>query len=238
MVDNPTTDREKAFAEHTDQIANLRSFASLLGEKSGLLLDPEGKTFFLMDIVVERFIPWIEIAGVMRGAGAGLLSRADATQLQGVSLLALSKQLDGQTRVIQEKLDALKRAGESSPVEWDAAVLASNAFTAEVNKAFGNGVPKGDSASFFALGTQAIEADRAFQKVVSDRADCAVGTKKGTCRAIANRQFRYCRDWDPLHGLCTGVFQHWNLAQYPRTAHSHDAWYTRQPCSYGHHARE
>jgi hypothetical protein len=39
MVDNPTTDREKAFAEHTDQIANLRSFASLLGEKSGLLLD-------------------------------------------------------------------------------------------------------------------------------------------------------------------------------------------------------
>jgi len=169
MVDNPTTDREKAFAEHTDQIANLRSFASLLGEKSGLLLDPEGKTFFLMDIVVERFIPWIEIAGVMRGAGAGLLSRADATQLQGVSLLALSKQLDGQTRVIQEKLDALKRAGESSPVEWDAAVLASNAFTAEVNKAFGNGVPKGDSASFFALGTQAIEADRAFQKVVSDR---------------------------------------------------------------------
>ncbi len=170
--DEAGQDRANVFAAHTAQVESLRQLASFAGETSGLLLDPEAGTFFLMDVVVERFIPWIEVAGVLRGAGAGLLSRTDATEGERANLLALARQLDTQTAYILEKLDALKRAGEPVPKGWDEALSASSAFSERARSAFGgvsDPAAKGDVAAYFAQGTQAIEAALVFQKSSASR---------------------------------------------------------------------
>ena len=172
MQDEAGQDRAMVFAAHTAQIEGLRQLASYAGETSGLLLDPQAGTFFLMDVVVERFIPWIEMTGVLRGAGAGLLSRTDATDAERAALVALARQLDGQTAYIREKLDALKRAGEPAPKGWDDALSASAAFSDRVRTAFasgGNTAAKGDAAGYFAQGSQAIEAAMVFHKASAGR---------------------------------------------------------------------
>ena len=180
LRDEAGKDRTTVFAAHSAQIENLRQLATFTGETSGLLLDPEAATFFLMDVVVERFIPWIELTGVIRGSGAGLLSRPDRTDAEGATVVALARQLDGQTRNIREKLDALKRAGEGAPAGWDDAVAASSAFTALAQATFGATAKdakdtkdikdtKADPAAFFAQGTKAITAGLVFQKASSDR---------------------------------------------------------------------
>ena len=172
MRDESGQDRAKVFAAHSAQIDQLRQLAAYAGETSGLLLDPEAGTFFLMDVVVERFIPWIEIAGVMRGTGAGLLSRADVGDAERAGMLGYARQLEGQTTTIREKLEALTRAGEGMPKSWDAAQSASAAFVGRVTSTFESGAAKdakGDPAAFFGQGTRVIEAAQVFQKESAQR---------------------------------------------------------------------
>jgi hypothetical protein len=61
---------QQAFAEHSVAIESLRALLLLVAERSGLLLDPQATTFFLMDIGIERLLPLAESMGVARGQGS------------------------------------------------------------------------------------------------------------------------------------------------------------------------
>ena len=65
----PRGQRQEAFAEHTNAVDSLRQMLMLVGERSGLVLDPEASTFFLMDIALERVVPLSETLGLTRGQG-------------------------------------------------------------------------------------------------------------------------------------------------------------------------
>jgi Nitrate and nitrite sensing len=52
-----------AFADHTRVVDALHMLALLNGERSGLVLDPEARSYFLADITVNALIPLIESAG-------------------------------------------------------------------------------------------------------------------------------------------------------------------------------
>jgi hypothetical protein len=73
------TARNTAFDQHTQQVDAMRERVRAAAEKSGLLLDPEAHSYFLMDVAVERLLPWTETLGRVRGEGAGLLARGDAS---------------------------------------------------------------------------------------------------------------------------------------------------------------
>lgn len=49
--------RTEAFAEHSDAVEQLRQWILLLAERSGLLLEPQPATYFLVDLAVERTLP-------------------------------------------------------------------------------------------------------------------------------------------------------------------------------------
>ena len=169
MQDPPQGTRAEVFAAHTLQVEKLRQIVLYAGETSGLLLDPEAATFFLMDLQVERLIPWIELMGLTRGAGAGLLARSDTTPQQVVPVASQAQLIDLQTARIEEKLESLKRAGEDNPSTWAAAKTATQGFTAKVREALGTGEPKGVPAEFFAAGTGAITQAIAFERSVTSR---------------------------------------------------------------------
>ncbi len=74
----PQGDRAQLFRQHTEQVAALRSLVRRVGEDSKLLFDPEAATFFLMDLMVEHALDWTEQIGLLRGQGAGLLTKGQA----------------------------------------------------------------------------------------------------------------------------------------------------------------
>ncbi len=155
-------DRAKAFASHTAEIQKLYEMVLLAAETSGLLLDPEAGSFFLMDMLVERFVPWVETAARLRGGGAGLLARGETSPAERAPLLALRGQLDGVTSALQLKMESLKRAGEPAPKGWSEALAAVQSFSKLTQEQF-SGEASIKGPEFFAAGTAAIDAALIFR---------------------------------------------------------------------------
>jgi len=156
-------DRAEAFRFHTTQVNELNQLIQLAAEKSGLLLDPEAPTFFLMDLSVERVPLWTEALGLLRGQGAGVLASHQMSTAERSSLIGRAEGLSGNIQAIRTKLAALQRAGEAAPGSTDQAVQVSEDFIKAVHAAFEGDSPVGESAAYFAAGTQAIERVQAFQ---------------------------------------------------------------------------
>ncbi|MDP3701838.1 MAG: methyl-accepting chemotaxis protein, partial [Hylemonella sp.] len=162
-------DRAAAFADHSARIDALRQLVLYAGETSGLLLDPEAKTFFIMTVLVDRLIPWVEQMGLARGAGAGLLARTDTTPQQVLPVAARASIIEVQSVRLNETMQALERAGEKTPAAWLETQAAVKAFTGQIQSTLGSGVPSGDSAAFFAAGTRAIDAAMQYRQGLSVR---------------------------------------------------------------------
>jgi len=188
MGDNLSLSRSAIFARHSDTIQKLRKTVLYVGETSNLLFDPEPAPYFLMDIVVDRVIPWTEFMGQARGAGAGLLARGQGGADEIATVMGLMEQMRGVTRTIEVKLESLLRAGEDVPEAWGAALNAEGEFAQAVAEAFGEGVPRGEPGPFFELGTRAIQAARGFQaeavQRLSDLLDARIARLERTLAGV------------------------------------------------------
>jgi methyl-accepting chemotaxis protein len=162
-------ERAAVFSDHTARIDELRQMVLYAGETSGLLLDPKAETYFLMTVLVDRLIPWVEQMGLARGGGAGLLARSDTTPQQVLPVAARASTISVQSVRLNEIMQSLERAGEPAPASWSAAQAASKEFTDLIQTALGSGTPSGDSAAFFAAGTRAIEAALVFRDAADGR---------------------------------------------------------------------
>ena len=162
-------DRAAVFAAHTRQVKALRNLVSRVGESSGLLLDPEAATFFLMDITVERMLPLTEVAGLLRGQGAGLLARGEASPDELAQVAARVGMLNDQLEGVDRQVAALQRAGERAPAAHAAAQQANQAFAKAAQAAFANGQAQGDPSAYFKAGTEAIESTVVLAREVNAR---------------------------------------------------------------------
>jgi methyl-accepting chemotaxis protein len=157
MKDDAGQQRASVFAAHTQLIDQLRLLMLSIGESTGLAQDSQAATSYLMDILMERAVPWIETMGLTRGAGAGLLSRRDASPVEVLPVAAQANLMETQTARIGEKLAALARSSVASPAGWEAARESIQVFTGMTRTALGTGVPVGEPDPYFSSGTQAIE---------------------------------------------------------------------------------
>jgi methyl-accepting chemotaxis protein len=162
-------DRAAVFAAHTQQVKAMRELVVRVGESSGLLLDPEAASFFLMDLAVERMLPLTEVAGLLRGQGAGLLSRGEATPAELAQVAARIGMLTDQVEGVQRQVAALRRSGEAQPARYDALLQANQAFAQAAQAALTGGQLQGDAGAYFKTGTAAIEATVAFSREVTAR---------------------------------------------------------------------
>ncbi|HRK39804.1 MAG TPA: methyl-accepting chemotaxis protein [Burkholderiaceae bacterium] len=180
MVDGNTEPRHKQFAAHTAQVIKLIDTIDYVGETSGLLFDPKPVTYFLMDAIVSRTLPWIEAMGVLRGSGAGLLARGEASPTELATALGLLHELEVLTHNVEVRIASLQRQSEAPPAAWTDAQAKVTAFLAAGKQAFGEGKPVGQAAPFFEQGTQTIAAAVAFQKAASARMGALLEERKQT----------------------------------------------------------
>ncbi len=166
--------RSTAFAQHTQQVDALRELMLTVAERSGLMLDPKANTYFLMDVTVERLLPWTETLGLVRGEGAGLLARGDASSAERARVLGRVEQLRRQLQDVQWRIGALERTGESGFKAHAEALQRSHAFADLAAKMFSAEMLDGDAKAYFALGSEAMGSVLAYGQEVQDRLEAAL----------------------------------------------------------------
>jgi methyl-accepting chemotaxis protein len=166
--------RQKAFLQHSAQVEALRATMLLAAETSGLLLDPEAHTYFLMDALVERMLPWGETVAVLRGTGAGLLTRGDANATERAHMLGRVDQVRQTLADLKLRAAALERSGERLPDALGEALKKSEAYADQVTALFTAEALEGDAAAFFDNGSQTLEAIRRLSNAVGERLETAL----------------------------------------------------------------
>ena len=167
----------ESFAQHSGLVEALRQLALLNGERSGLVLDPEARSYFLMDLLVNITLPTMESAAVARGLGATLLARGEATPVERASVLGQASLLQRGQADMGAKIDAYARAGGTKLVAWPASRDSLGRLGQQVFKAFAVEVPSGRDADYFDLATGVIdqltglnnEAASTLRREISDR---------------------------------------------------------------------
>jgi methyl-accepting chemotaxis protein len=161
--------RNRAFAQFSEQIEALRGFVLLTAERSGLLLDPEASSHFLMDAAVERQLPWTEALGQLTGHGAGLLARGDASGGERAQVLGRVEQLHRQLVDMQMRMASLRRAGELQPAPFEEALRQTRNFADRAAAIFSAEALEGEPGPFFEQGTAATAAVSAYGELMNAR---------------------------------------------------------------------
>lgn len=170
--------RAKQFATHSAQVRDVIDLVDFVGETSGLLLDPQPVTYFLMDMVVSRTLPWVETMGLLRGSGAGLLARGEASSVEIAVALGLLNDMEALTHNIDRRMLSLQRQNETPPALWNDTKAQIATYLAAGKKAFGEGRPVGEAAAFFETGTQTITTAIKLQKTVANRMNTLLNERK------------------------------------------------------------
>ena len=157
--------RDELAARHQAQVDALRGQLLLVGERSGLLLDPEAASYFLMDVAIERMVPWLEALSNLRGQGAMLLARGDASARERSRLVSLASETSRHLKDVAFRMAALQRTGLPEPAAWAPARDASSALAIETDKRFTAEMLEGDAQAFHR------EADEAFNRVKALKAE-------------------------------------------------------------------
>ncbi len=156
-------DRERAFDEHAAAIAAARWLLEDLGDGSGLARADDPAARRAADLVLERLLPWAETLGLLRGQGAGVLARGDASGSERAQLAARVATARLASADATRRVEALAAAGVPLPASWATARQASDDFAAAASARFSAEAIEGDPGAYFDAGTRAIDAIAALE---------------------------------------------------------------------------
>ena len=152
----------------TQAIEGLRMLTLAIGERSGLLLDPEATTFFLMDLTVERMIPWLEALAWLRTQSAGRPATGTFSSEIRAAALAHASALPTQLVDIDFRLGALARAGFTTPPGWASARAGTEGLSQQARKLFSDEAPAADLTAFQKDASTAVDAALALKTVLAE----------------------------------------------------------------------
>lgn len=148
----------QSFAAHSAAIDRVRQAIVLIGERSGLLLDPDADTYFLIDALINHLIPLGEAVGQARELGAGMLTKQSATPIELATLISRLGSAEDRKAGIAFSLAASGRAGGPTIEGWTNADARVKQFSENAQAIFTSAEPQGNPEAFFAAGTDAVNA--------------------------------------------------------------------------------
>jgi len=162
-------DAAQSFRLHSEQVQAMRHFLLRSAESNGLLLDPDGPQFHLMHLTIEPLIVWTEALGQMRGRGAALLKKGEASPTDRAEIVAQSRLLALATSSAEGIVAALRRTGEAAPAGFDAALARARDYGQRADATFAATAIVGDAGAYFDAGTAAIEPALAVGRAATGR---------------------------------------------------------------------
>lgn len=155
-------DARVAFEAHTAAIERLRTLLLIIGETSGIILDPEANSYFLIDVLVNHMVPLLESVAQARGLGAGMLARNAGTPPEVASLTSRIGAAERSIESIEFALAASARAGGTIPPEWAVTKKEVLAFMSDTQKQFLAFDFTMQSNEFFERGTRVLKSGETF----------------------------------------------------------------------------
>ena len=173
-----------SFELHTQQIMALRRLLLMAGESSTLLLDPEPETFFLMLVLVDRYVPLLETVGQIRGHGVAMVSSGAVTYRDERVMTSLNDQVKAQLADIAHFFAALERSGRPMSTGWGATQALIDGYAQEMARAIGSNVPKEDARAVMDRGTQAIHSAMSLHGTLLQRLDGLLRQRQAAQRLV------------------------------------------------------
>lgn len=148
------------FAGHTDFVNFLIESTTNIADLSGLTLDPNENTYYMIDTAILKTPAMIESFAKTRGLGAGILARKQLTVEEKSKLLILLNELAIAEKRYQHNLGVLKKYPEDSRIaseDIQAMVDAGDSLRQLTNThILLPKTPDYDSVSFFKQATQNV----------------------------------------------------------------------------------
>lgn len=153
---------KESFDLHSALVDQIQQFIISSSDESGLSLDKELDSYYLMDMLVQQLPVLIENAAVIRGQGNGVLASGDLTEEVKIKLLLEASKMDSAFEAIEKSLTVVTEWNTALDGELkqrgEAAVAATNKFQMLLN----NEIIEADSfkikgADFFEEGTATIK---------------------------------------------------------------------------------
>lgn len=147
--------RRAVIDRHTQVVSELRQLQLRIGEASTLLLDPDAESFYLMLVLVDRYIPLLESMAQLReelikqGASAEL-SDDEIRHLRALGLNVLAHVKD-----IDALLGAVQRTGQNPFTGWASTQATLEGIIADLNLGLQGQGPQDSYKSLMARGAQA-----------------------------------------------------------------------------------
>ncbi len=178
LLSNTAPDEAKrTFKAHNDLITDLHGLVVLAAEKSGLLLDPEAQTFFMMDLFIERAFHFNEGLARLRGLAARAMAKGEWGVADANAYAMQQSMMDQATLGVQRRLDALERAKEPLPKGWTEAKAAVDAYLISIDTWAQDGKISGDAMVVFRDGTKALDKLDVFYEAVTARMTTLLGER-------------------------------------------------------------
>ncbi len=185
--DGPAGD---VFGRHTALIADVYALFEQVSNQSGLVLDPNINTSFIMDAIVYRVPMVTENLGQSRGMGSGVAARGSVTLQQRVKLGMMLANIESNFHSVEASMKIAFLENEGLEGELDSMVAGAKASTASFAGMVKAEILESefinvDSGAVFAAGTEAIKASYklydamvpALDSLFSDRAAKLASTR-------------------------------------------------------------
>jgi len=155
---------KQTFKQHTTLIAKMYTLFEHVSNESGLVLDPELNTFYIMDAIVYRLPNVTENLGQSRGMGSGIAAGGVISLEQRIALGTLLSRIESNAKAVNEGM--VIALAENPELETELSKLLSTSKVATNN--FINKVKRelltaefinSQSSDIFSVGTSAIKAN-------------------------------------------------------------------------------
>nr|WP_172197519.1 HAMP domain-containing methyl-accepting chemotaxis protein [Saccharibacillus qingshengii] len=156
-----------SFARQSELVTRMLDFVVESADESGLSLDTEIDSFYLMDMVVKRLPSLIENTAQIRGNGNGMLTKHQA-QPEALTGVAVKKaQAESELKELNKSLGTFtelnREAGAQIQVPGQTTADSIESFLALVDQQlFADKTLSSEPAAFFSAGTSTIEESYAF----------------------------------------------------------------------------
>lgn len=155
LSDAAPTDAVLSYEAHTAVIRKIQDFAFQVTEKTGLLLDPEGPSFVLMDLTSERVSRLSEPVAQMRIAASMALAKGEWTTDHQQRFTMARQSLSLAVRDIELRMETLSSLGETPPKAWKEARAAAQQFETDLLSIAKVGTIKSASDALLTSGVRA-----------------------------------------------------------------------------------
>lgn len=164
---------EESFTRHTELIGRVLDFVVESADESGLSLDTEIDSFYLMDMIVKRIPTLIEEIAEIRGTGNGILTRRQA-EAEALTQVAVKKtQAENELKELNKTLERITELNPEAAALMSAsgqeASTSTEQFLSTVQQQlFDDKSLTSEPAAFFSAGTSTIDASNTFFKQASE----------------------------------------------------------------------